>query len=52
VKGNSGSKRYHAPDSPYYSRTRAEVWFTSPDVAEAAGFSRGGRRRPAAPSTD
>jgi hypothetical protein len=46
VKGNAGSKLYHAPESPYYTRTRAEVWFTTPEAAEAAGFTRGGRRRP------
>jgi hypothetical protein len=45
VKGNAGSKLYHGPESPYYTRTRAEVWFTTADAAEAAGFSRGGGRR-------
>jgi len=30
---------YHTPDSPFYGRTKAEVWFASADAAEAAGFS-------------
>jgi large subunit ribosomal protein L17 len=38
VKGNEDSKKYHVPESPHYGRTVAEVWFASPEAAEAAGF--------------
>ena len=38
VKGNEDSKKYHVPESPHYGRTIAEVWFASPEAAEAAGF--------------
>ena len=38
IKGNAGSMLYHTPASPYYSRTRAEAWFSSTEDAEAAGF--------------
>jgi hypothetical protein len=39
IKGNARSMLYHTPASPYYSRTTAEVWFTSAADAEAAGFA-------------
>jgi len=38
VKGNDDSKLYHVPGSSHYDRTVAEVWFASPEAAEAAGF--------------
>lgn len=38
IKGNVGSKLYHTPDSPFYGRTKAAVWFASAAAAEAAGF--------------
>jgi large subunit ribosomal protein L17 len=38
VKGNANSMKYHTPESPYYDRTVAEVWFATPEAAEAAGF--------------
>ena len=38
VKGNADSMKYHTPESPYYDRTVAEVWFADTDAAEAAGF--------------
>ena len=38
VKGNEDSMKFHTPESPYYTRTIAEVWFTSAEAAEAAGF--------------
>ncbi len=38
IKGNESSKLYHVPDSPFYDRTDAEVWFTDTEAAEAAGF--------------
>lgn len=40
VKGNADSKLYHNEDSPFYGRTKAEVWFANDDAAEAAGFSK------------
>jgi large subunit ribosomal protein L4 len=39
IKGNADSMLYHPPESPFYGRTVAEVWFTSAEAAEAAGFS-------------
>ena len=38
VKGNADSMKYHTPESPYYERTVAEVWFADAEAAEAAGF--------------
>jgi len=38
IKGNDDSKLYHVPGSSHYDRTVAEVWFASPEAAEAAGF--------------
>ena len=38
IKGNEDSGKYHTPDSPWYGRTIAEVWFNSTEAAEAAGF--------------
>ncbi|MGQ0574448.1 MAG: sunset domain-containing protein [Pseudonocardia sp.] len=38
IKANAGSRRYHAPESPYFHRNRADVWFGSAADAEAAGF--------------
>ena len=40
VKGNDDSKLYHNEDSPFYGRTKAEVWFADDAAAEAAGFSK------------
>jgi large subunit ribosomal protein L17 len=39
VKGNADSMLYHVPDSEYYDRTVAEVWFATAEDAEAAGFA-------------
>ncbi len=39
IKGNADSMLYHPPTSPFYDRTVAEVWFTTAEAAEAAGFS-------------
>jgi hypothetical protein len=39
IKGSSGSMLFHPPDSPYYRRTKAEIWFRTVDDARAAGFS-------------
>jgi large subunit ribosomal protein L4 len=38
VKGNADSTLYHVPGSSFYARTVAEVWFTTAEAAEAAGF--------------
>lgn len=45
VKGNTASMLFHTADSPYYPRTRAEVWFRSAADAESAGFTAWNRRR-------
>jgi large subunit ribosomal protein L17 len=39
IKGNADSMLYHVPGSSHYGRTIAEVWFASPEAAEAAGFA-------------
>ena len=38
IKGNEDSMKFHTPESPWYDRTIAEVWFNSAEAAEAAGF--------------
>lgn len=38
VKGNKDSMKYHTPDSQWYESTVAEVWFTTAEAAEKAGF--------------
>jgi len=38
IKGNASSMLFHSPDSPYYRRTKAEVWFRTAADARAAGF--------------
>ena len=38
VKGNADSMLYHSPESPWYGRTKAEVWFRDEETAAAAGF--------------
>ncbi len=30
--------KFHAPSSPWFGRTKAEVWFSTVEAAEAAGF--------------
>jgi hypothetical protein len=44
IKGNAGSMLFHTPDSPYYGRTKPEVWFRSEADAERAGFTKYTRR--------
>ncbi|MGQ0839150.1 50S ribosomal protein L17, sunset domain variant [Actinokineospora sp.] len=39
IKGNADSMLYHVPDSAFYDRTVAEVWFATAEDAEAAGFA-------------
>ncbi|WP_106507389.1 50S ribosomal protein L4 [Brachybacterium timonense] len=38
IKGNKDSMKFHTEDSPWYGRTKAEVWFATTEAAEAAGF--------------
>jgi large subunit ribosomal protein L17 len=42
VKGNEDSKKYHEPDGQWFEQTTAEVWFATPEAAEAAGFTKAG----------
>ena len=39
IKGNENSMKYHTPESPFYTQTVAELWFSSVEAAEAAGFA-------------
>ncbi len=39
VKGNRDSMKYHVEGSRYFEQTVAEVWFTTPEAAEKAGFT-------------
>lgn len=45
VKGNADSMLFHTIESPYYPRTRAEVWFKTAAAAEEAGFTAWNKRR-------
>src|SRR5699024_4541824 len=38
IKAKQDSKKFHTPASPWYGRTKAEVWFASEEAAKAAGF--------------
>ena len=38
IKGNASSHIYHPQESPSYERTIAEVYFATPEAAEAAGY--------------
>jgi hypothetical protein len=38
VKGKESSKLFHTQKSPYFTRTKADVWFKSEADAEGAGF--------------
>jgi hypothetical protein len=40
IKGNAQSRLFHTPDSPYYGRTKPEVWFRTEADAEQAGFTK------------
>ncbi len=39
VKGNKDSMKYHTTESQWYDQTVAEVWFTTAEAAETAGFA-------------
>ncbi len=43
IKGNERSMKYHTPDAAGYDRTLTDVWFSSPEAAEQAGFTRAQR---------
>ena len=43
IKGNERSMKYHTPTSGGYDRTIAEVWFSSEEAAEKAGFTKAQR---------
>ena len=45
IKGNANSMLFHSPASPWFARTRAEVWFRDEDAAKAAGFTDARERR-------
>lgn len=45
IKGNADSMLFHTPQSPWYGRTKAEVWFRDEDSAQAAGFTDARTRR-------
>ena len=45
IKGNAGSMLFHTKESPYFGRTKAEVWFKTSTDAEAAGFTAWNKRR-------
>ena len=45
VKGNVDSMKYHEPDGRWYDKTEAEVYFTTAEAAEAAGFIKAGSRK-------
>ncbi|MFK8024192.1 MAG: 50S ribosomal protein L4 [Ilumatobacter sp.] len=40
IKGNADSMLYHLPETSFYNRTVAEVWFDTEESAKAAGFTR------------
>jgi len=43
IKGNADSMKFHQPDGRWYENTVAEVWFATPEAAEAAGFTEAGK---------
>lgn len=45
VKAKTSSGIYHTESSPSFKRTRADVWFRTPEDAERAGFKRSGADR-------
>jgi hypothetical protein len=45
IKGKATSRKYHTAESPYYKRTKADVWFREESDAEQAGFVRWDAKR-------
>jgi hypothetical protein len=45
IKAKAGAELFHGPDSPYFSRTRADFWFRTAADARAAGFTEWTPRR-------
>lgn len=43
IKGNDRSMKYHVPGSGGYDRTIADVWFSTEEDAQAAGFTKAQR---------
>ena len=39
IKAKLSSKKFHTPQSTWYKRTLADVWFNSAEAASAAGFT-------------
>ena len=52
IKGNGQSMLFHTPDSPYYGRTKPEVWFRTEADAEQAGFTKYARKPRRSPRSD
>ena len=48
VKAKAGSGLFHGPDSPYFARTKADLWFRTADDARDAGLTEWTPRRRAA----
>ena len=42
IKGNEDSMKYHTPDGQWYEGTTAEVWFSTEEAAQEAGFTKAG----------
>jgi small subunit ribosomal protein S2 len=43
IKGNAQSLKFHQPGGRWYDQTVAELWFDTPESAEAAGFAEAGK---------
>jgi hypothetical protein len=50
VKGKKSSKLFHTAESPYFGRTKADVWFRTPADAESAGFAAWNHKKKSAAS--
>lgn len=45
IKAKESSKLFHTEESPYFGRTKADVWFKTAEDAENAGFTAYSRKR-------
>ncbi len=43
IKGNADSMKFHQPDGRWYEQTVAEIWFSTPEAATAAGYTEAGK---------